>query len=42
MMLESLLTLFRYEREYYDMLADYRMSLARLEALVGTSLTEKQ
>jgi outer membrane protein TolC len=42
MMLESLLTLFRYEREYYEMLADYRMSLARLEALVGTSLAEKQ
>jgi outer membrane protein TolC len=38
MMLESLLTLFNYEREYYDKVADYRMSLARLEALVGSDL----
>lgn len=38
MMLESLVTLFNYEREYYDMVADYRMNLAQLEALVGQEL----
>jgi outer membrane protein TolC len=40
MMLESLLTLFNYERQYYDMLTEYRMSLAQLEALVGSELAE--
>ena len=34
-MLESLRTLFNYEREYYDKLSEYRVSLAQLEALVG-------
>jgi outer membrane protein TolC len=42
MMLESLLTLFSYEREYYDMLAEYHMNLARLEALVGSELPGNQ
>lgn len=37
-MLDSLLTLFNYERDYYDVLSDYRMNLARLEALVGHGL----
>jgi outer membrane protein TolC len=41
MMLESLLSLFNDEREYYDALADYRMNLARLEALVGSELMDK-
>ena len=37
-LLDSRMTLFNYEREYYDSLADYQMKLAQLEALVGTGL----
>jgi len=36
--LDSRITLFNYEREYYDSLADYQMKLAQLEALVGKQL----
>jgi outer membrane protein TolC len=38
MMLESLQRLFNTERDYYEMVSDYRMNLARLEALVGSEL----
>jgi len=38
MLLDSRVTLFNYEREYYDSLADYQMRLAQLEALVGQEL----
>lgn len=37
-LLDSLMTLFNYEREYYDSVADYGMKRAQLEALVGTEL----
>ncbi|MBI2353885.1 MAG: TolC family protein [Deltaproteobacteria bacterium] len=37
-LLDSRLTLFNNEREYYDSLADHQMKLAQLEALVGTDL----
>ena len=37
-LLDSRMTLFNYERELYDSLADYQMKLAQLEALVGKSL----
>lgn len=37
-LLDSQMTLFNYEREYYDSLADYQMKLAQLEALVGKEL----
>ncbi|SNB47395.1 TolC family protein [Geobacter sp. DSM 9736] len=43
MLLDSRVTLFNYEREYYDSVADYQMKLAQLEALVGQELDpEKQ
>ena len=35
---DSRITLFNFEREYYDALAEYQMALAQLEALVGRSL----
>jgi cobalt-zinc-cadmium efflux system outer membrane protein len=35
---DNRMTLFNYEREYYDALAEYQMALAQLEALVGQSL----
>jgi outer membrane protein, heavy metal efflux system len=37
-LLDNRLTLFNYEREYYDSLADYQMLRAQLEALVGGDL----
>lgn len=37
-LLDSQMTLFNYEREYYDSLAGYQMKLAELEALVGKDL----
>ncbi len=37
-LLDSRVTLFNYEREYYDSVADYQMKLAQLEALVGKQL----
>ena len=37
-LLDSRLTLFTYEREYFDSLADYQVKRAQLEALVGTAL----
>lgn len=37
-LLDSRVTLFNYERDYYESLAEYQMSLAQLEALVGTDL----
>jgi outer membrane protein TolC len=37
-LLDSRVTLFNYEREYYESLADYQMKLAQLEALVGKEL----
>jgi outer membrane protein TolC len=36
--LDSRMALFNYEREYYNMVADHQMTLAELEALVGTTL----
>ncbi|NVN92614.1 MAG: TolC family protein [Desulfuromonadales bacterium] len=39
-LLDSRLTLFNYEREYYDSLADYQIRLAQLEATVGGDLIE--
>lgn len=35
-LLDSRMTLFNYEREYYESLAEYQMLLAQLEAVVGT------
>jgi outer membrane protein TolC len=37
-LLDSRVTLFNYEREYYDSLADYKIKLAQLEAMVGKQL----
>ena len=37
-LLDSRVSLFNYEREYYDSLADYQMKLAQLEALVGSEI----
>ncbi|MBW4055617.1 MAG: TolC family protein [Proteobacteria bacterium] len=37
-LLDSQLTLFNYERELYESMADYQMKLAQLEALVGKEL----
>lgn len=37
-LLDSRVTLFNYEREYYDSLAEYQMKKAQLEALVGKEL----
>jgi len=37
-MLDSMVTLFSYEREYYDSVADYQIKRAQLEALVGEEL----
>lgn len=37
-LLDNLVTLFTYEREYYDTLADYQMKRAQLEAFVGIEL----
>jgi outer membrane protein, heavy metal efflux system len=37
-LLDSRVTLFNYEREYYDSMADYQMKKAQLEALVGQTL----
>ncbi len=37
-LLDSQMTLFNYEREYYESLADYQMKRAQLEALVGKEL----
>jgi outer membrane protein, heavy metal efflux system len=34
-LLDSRLTLFNYERDYYDSLADYQIRLTQLEAMVG-------
>lgn len=39
-LLDSRLTLFNYERDYYDSMAEYQMRLAQLEALVGRELQE--
>jgi outer membrane protein TolC len=38
-LLDSRMTLFNYELEYCESLADYQMKLAQLEALVGKDLT---
>ena len=38
-LLDNRVTLFNYEREYYDSMADYQMKLAQLEALVGKELS---
>ncbi len=40
-LLDNRVTLFNYERELYDSLADYQIKLAQLEATVGTDLTGK-
>jgi cobalt-zinc-cadmium efflux system outer membrane protein len=37
-LLDSIMTLFNYEREYYDSIADYQIKKAQLEALVGKEL----
>ncbi|MEA5113283.1 MAG: TolC family protein [Geobacteraceae bacterium] len=37
-LLDSSVTLFNYEREYFDSVADYQMKKAQLEALVGKEL----
>lgn len=37
-LLNSMVTLFSYEREYHDSLADYQVNRVRLEALVGKTL----
>ncbi len=40
--LDSLMTLFRYEVQYYRLLTDSRKFVAEIEALVGRSLTEEK
>lgn len=37
-LLDNRVTLFNYEREYYDSLADYQMKKAQLEALIGKEI----
>jgi outer membrane protein TolC len=37
--LDSRMAVFNYEREYHDAVAEHQMQLARLEAVVGTSLS---
>jgi len=37
-LLDNRVTLYNYDREYFDSLADYQMKLAQLEALVGKPL----
>ncbi len=37
-LLDSRVTLFNYEKEYYDSISDYQMKKAQLEALVGKEL----
>jgi outer membrane protein TolC len=37
-LLDNRVTLFNYERELYDSLADYQMKLAQLEAVIGADL----
>ncbi len=37
-LLDSRVTLFNYERDYYESLAEYQISLAQLEAVVGIDL----
>jgi outer membrane protein, heavy metal efflux system len=37
-LLDNRITLFNYEREYYDSLADYQMKRAQLEAMVGKEM----
>jgi outer membrane protein, heavy metal efflux system len=37
-LLDSRVTLFNYEREYYDSLADYQVKKAQLEGLIGKEL----
>ena len=37
-MLDTMVTLFTYERDYYDSIADYQVKRAQLEALVGEEL----
>jgi outer membrane protein, heavy metal efflux system len=39
-LLDNRATLFNYEHEYYDSLADYMIKKAQLEALIGQSLNE--
>lgn len=39
-LLDNRVTLFNYERDYYESLAEYQMRLAQLEALVGRELQE--
>jgi len=39
-LLDNRLTLFNYERDYYESLAEYQMRFAQLEALVGKELQE--
>jgi len=39
-LLDNRATLFNYEHEYYDSLADYQVKKAQLEALIGASLSE--
>jgi len=39
-LLDNRTTLFNYEHEYYDSLADYQVKKAQLEALIGKSLSE--
>ncbi len=41
-LLDNRLTLFNYERDYYDSLADYQIRLAQLEATVGADLESGQ
>jgi outer membrane protein TolC len=40
--LDSLMTLFRYEIQYYRLLTDSRKSIAEIEAAVGKSLAEEK
>lgn len=40
-LLDGRVSLFNYERELYESQAEYMMALARLEATVGTDLTDK-
>ncbi len=41
-MLDTQMTLFRYETQYYRLLTDYRKSIVEIEAAVGKSLAEEK
>jgi hypothetical protein len=41
-MLDTLMTLFKYEIQYYRLLSDHRKNIAEIEAAVGQSFPEEK